>query len=259
MTKLVAVNDLKIKCGNSSFRECSVTLRRNAIFPDQLPSKLTISMLIKPSFLWHKNTVICYCDGIIVIQKEIPIIKQKEEQVIEEDDDYREDPDVEDPFSDYNLVEKMDLAEEIEETYQKEKHSWIHRFSKNENLVEAINLEYDCDEVYCKERIEQEYPGFMIVDHTTYFWKAKCPSLKAINIEKRLMMQVNGFKAKYGTYIRIVELEKHQGVEYNDQEAIVIFNYLNKFEVIGLVSVVEQTVYGRQLECNHFGSEVLSN
>lgn len=257
MTKLVAVNDLKVKCGNLFFKECSVTLRHNAIFPDQLPSKLTISMLIKPSFTWHKNKVLCYCDGIIIIKNEIEVIKQ--EEVIEEEENYKEDPEVEDPFEGYNLVEKMDLAEEIEETYQKEKRSWIHRFSKNEDLVNAINLEYDCDEAYCLERLNAEFPGFFLVDHTTYFYKSKFPSRKALELHKRMDTQLNGAKAKYGTYPKVVELEKHKGIEYNDQEAIVIFNYLNKFDVIGLVSVMEQMVYGRQFECSNFGSEILSD
>ena len=248
MTKLIAINDLKLKCGNLSFKECSVVFRNKVTLPEVLPSKLLISILIKPSCINHKGTFICYCDGIIINDKEPE----------EEQDEYYEDPDVEDPFSDYNLVEKMDLMEDIEVIYQKEKVSWVHRFSKNDNLIQAINLEYGCDDCYCQERIENEYPGFFVVDHTTFFYKAKFPSKQALELERRFSLQVNTLKCKYGTYIRIVELEKHDNVPYGDQEAIVMFNYLHKFDVIGLVSVVEK-IYGRQFESSSNGSKILSD
>jgi hypothetical protein len=97
--------------------------------------------------------------------------------------------------------------------------------------------------------METEFPGFLICDHTTFFYKCKFPSLSALNIEKRLKMQVNGFKAKYGTYVRIVVLEKHDNILYNDIETIVIYNYLHKFDIIATLPVVEEMLNGGQLEC----------
>ena len=112
--------------------------------------------------------------------------------------------------------------------------------SKNKDLVDAINMDYDCDNIYCLERANSEFPGFEVADHTTFYYKIKMPSRTGMNLEKHINVQFAAFKAKYGTYARVVELEKHNNICCNDQEAIVIYNYLNKFELIGLVSVVEK-------------------
>jgi len=250
MTKIVAVNNSKLKCGTLSFKECSVVLRGKATLPAL--DKLFVSDLKNPSFIPHKTGVICYCDGL----KEVAVAVSAAPEY--DQFEYKEDVELEDPFKEYNIVEKVDLEEDIDRLYQKEKKSWICRFSKNTQLIEAINLGYECDEQYCRERIQQEYPGFFIVDHTTCFYKSKYPSQTSLNLEKRMVLQVNGSRAKYGTYVRIVELESHNHVEFNDCEAMVIFNYLHNFDIIAPTPIVE-LLYGQQFEYVRNRGEVFSN
>ena len=161
MAKVIAVNNIKAKCGNLPFKECSVVFRNGNTSSNE---KLLLSDLIKPSFVNHKGSVICYCSGINKIKVEEEIIEEKE------------DVELEDVFAQYGIVEKMDLEEDMEQLYQKEKISWINRFSKNQNLIEAVKADYACDEQYCQERLSQEYPGFFIVDESTIFYKSKYPS-----------------------------------------------------------------------------------
>ena len=142
----------------------------------------------------------------------------------------------------------MDLEEDIEQIYKKEKLDWIHRFSKDQRLIDAINSDYDCDEEYCLERMAQEYPGFFMVDETTTFYKSHYPSEQLLALEKRLSTQVSRVKSKYGTYTRVVRLECHNHIDYDFQEAIVIFRYLDKFDIVGTISIVEQYLNGKQFE-----------
>jgi hypothetical protein len=241
MAKFIAFNNLKIKCNNIAFKECSIVFRK--ITPLKVPERILISNLVNPSYSIHKGKVICYCDTLIYVEVK-PKVK-KEKVVLEE---YQEDIELEDPFPQYNIIEKMDLEEDIELIYKKEKLDWIHRFSKNQHLIDAVNADYDCDEEYCLERMSQEYPGFFMVDETTTCYKSHYPSNELLALEKRLTVQVNKLRSKYGTYTRIARLECHNHVDYNFEEAIVIFFYLNKFDIIGLKSVVEQYLNGKQLE-----------
>lgn len=240
MAVISGINDIKAKCLNSVFKKCRVVFRKgNPAFLNA--TELKLSTLINISIIKHKDTILCYCDGIKECKKEVPI---EEEEIL------NEDVELEDPFSNYTPLEKEDLKEDIEFLYQKEKKDWIHRFSKNETLIKAIDLEYECDEEYCNERLNIEYPGFTIIDETTFFYKKSCPSLIALNLEQRLNLQLSTVKSKYGTYVRIVKLDQNHHINFNDQEAIVLFNYLNKFDVIALVSVVEDNLNGKQHECS---------
>lgn len=267
MPIIFAINDLKVKCSNNSFRECRVVFRKNgSAFSIATNIKIKVSHLLNPSFIKHKKDILCYCDGIdnkyldlYNKKQEINLIsasikekdnkKYNKQEENNEDEFYEEkfDVELEDPFSNYTESEKFFLKEDIEEIYKKEKIDWIRRLSNNENLITAINEDYDCDDEYCKLRLSKEFPGFLIVDHTTFFYKCSYPSLQSLNLEKHLKLQVNGCKCKYGTYTRIVLLESHNNINYNDQEAVVIFNYLHKYDVICLVSVAKEKLYGGQL------------
>lgn len=243
MAIISGINDIKAKCLNSSFKKCRVIFRKgNPIFSC---TELKLSSLVNISLISHKDLILCYCDGII----QTP---EKEEETEE-----KIDVELEDPFFNYTFLEKEELQEDIEFLYEKEKKDWIHRFSKNDNLINAINLDYSCDTEYCLERISREQPGFFMVDETTTFYQKSCPSNLAISIEKRLSLQINGSKSKYGTYTRIVKLESHKHINYYDLEAVVLFNYLNKFDICALVSVVEEQLDGKQQQCS--GSALFCN
>jgi hypothetical protein len=157
-----------------------------------------------------------------------------------------EDPEIEDEFPGLYQEEIVQLKDEREEVYEKEKITWINRFSSNENIIQAIKSGYLCDDEYCNERMQKEWPGFFVIDETTLFWKCGCPSLHSIKIEKRLSNQISGFKSKYGTYTRIFKLEQHAKINYNDCEAIVIFNYLGKFDIIAIINQLDNELYGME-------------
>lgn len=234
MAIISGINDIKAKCINNNFKKCKVVFRKGHYIPSGL-NEINLSELLNISLVQYKDTILCYCDGL----------KQKKELSLLEELLLYEDVELENPFDKYSPADKEDLKEDIEFLYQKEKKDWIRRFSNNENLIKAIDAEYDCDQEYCLARLNVEYPGFMLVDETTFFYKVSCPSLQALNLEQRLKSMLNIVRDRYGTYARIVKLDQHNHINYHDQEAMVLFNYLNKFDVFALMPIVQECLYGK--------------
>ena len=266
-----AKNDIGFVSGNTRFLKCKVSLRKNANWPCSCKDVL-LSKLINPSFTNCKGQIVCFCDGII--ETEIPgdtlvigdinlepIIQIQPEFTVEleEEENEHEPIELEAQFKDKNALFISDVKDQRESRYHTEKILWVKNHSNNIRLVRAVEHGYECDEAYCLERLLEELPGFVIVDHTTIFWKASYPSEIALTLEDDLKIQLNGSRNKYGTQIRICLLEKHDGVNYADAEAIVMINYLGKFDIIGLVDVVGPTIYEQQRQSECFGSEVFSD
>ena len=236
----VATNDINALCGTAKFKLCSISFRKKlTTYPADKTLKL--SQLVNPRIVKHKNQVLCFCDDYIEIESTVA-----EPEPIVEEQEILEDPVLEQEYPGLHDFEISDLKKDRDEIYEKEKISWINRCSTNENTIEAIKLGYSCDEEYCEERLEKEWPGFFMIDESTTFWQSSCPSLNGLKIEKRLSRQINGFKSKYGTYTRIVKLESHDKFDYENCEAIVIFNYLNKFDVIAAIDQLDQELYGEK-------------
>ena len=240
----VAINDINALCGTTKFKTCIISFRKKLdIYP--LDKNLKLSQLINIRIAKHKDQVLCYCDGFT------EELKSEEDSLIQQDDVIisniiHEDPELEDEFPGLYQEEITQLKDEREEVYEKEKITWINRFSSNENIIQAIKSGYLCDDEYCNERMQKEWPGFFVIDETTLFWKCGCPSLHSIKIEKRLSHQLSGFKSKYGTYTRIVKLEQHTKINYDDCEAVVIFNYLGKFDIIAIINQLDNELYGME-------------
>jgi hypothetical protein len=244
---IIGVNDIHLRCCGKYFQECRIIFRCNA--PTESIGKVRLSNLINIRVAKCKCETICYCDGLIrpVKSKVIPpkVVVVKEVKKIEpEDTDLEfielEDVELEDLYDGLDYVEIEDEKDRIEVTYQKEKLIWIKTFNKNERLAEAIDLEYDCDEVYLSERLSQEYPKFFLVDHTTIFYKASCPSKEAMSYERSIMAKIGNNKTKYGTYTRIALLETHNKIHRNYEEIVVIFNYLSKFDIFATLPVLRE-------------------
>lgn len=243
-TGFVAINDINAICGKTKFKTCLVSFRKKlAEYPLNKVIKLSELNNIKLSL--HKNNVLCFCDGFnfdsvsnidnIVDNKIINIKNETEEH---------EDPILENEFANLNTEDVADIKEEREFLYQKEKKTWVNHFCKDEAILLAVKEGYDCDIEYCLERLAQELPGFSIINETTIFWKLSCPSMIALKMQQRLKTQMNACKSKYGTYIHIFKLEQHNNINYNDVEAIVIFNYIGKFDVIGIIGQLNSELYG---------------
>ena len=259
MAGFTAINDKGMRFLNVYFKTCIVSFVKNAPknWPINKPFKL--SQLANVRLGKYKDKIICFCNGIIEIPKKILPPKLKAQDEFSDEVLEKEVLELEARFNDLNQVEIDDVKEDREFLYYKDKKNWVNTFSNNERLTIAIREGYDCDEQYCIERLGTEMPGFFIVDETTFFWKDPYPTLEALSIEKHIKTQVNGQKTKYGTYTKICLLEEHNKQKY-DTEAIIIFNYLNKFDVIALLSTLialDKKRHEQQLECEE--SEILSD
>lgn len=221
----VAINDLKVLCnGKVKFKTCHVTFRSPLKNPPS-DKTLKLSELVNAKLSIYKNDVICFADGIM-------------EKIIKEYEPIEQEP----VFKSLSPEEIVDKKEEIETSFEKDKISWVNRLCNDERIKIAVNEGYDCNDEYIRERLKKEWPGFFLVDEHTFYWKADCPTLTALKTEQRLKKQINGFKDKYGTYIRCCILEEYNGIKTNE-EAIIICNFNGKYEVIGFVNYLKE-IYG---------------
>jgi hypothetical protein len=244
---IIGINDIRLRCCGKYFQECRIIFRCNA--PTETIGKVRLSNLVNIRVAKCKNETICYCDGLINPVKPKPpkvvaIKKVAAKKTEPADTDLEtielEDVELENCFEGLDYIEKDEEQDRIEITYSKEKLAWIKTFSKNDRLLEAIALGYDCDEIYLSERLQQEYPGFFLVDHTTIFYKSKYPSKEGMSFEKNIVTRIGNHKFKYGTYARIAVLETHNRIPKNYEEIVVIFNYLNKFDIFATLPVLRE-------------------
>lgn len=238
---IIGINDIGVKCCGKHFRECRIVFRCKTYCCEAV-SKVRLSNLINPRVAKCKSEVICYCDGLASLAK--PSLPKPTVNVEAElpSDIELEDIELEDMFRDCDYLEMEDEKERLELIYARDKQNWIRTFSKDSRLAEAIDLGYDCDEAYLSERVQQEYPGFSFVDYTTILYKSSFPSREAMNFEKQLKSQIGQYKVKYGTYVRIGVLEEHSKINRNYEEIIIIFNYLNKFDIFATLPVIKENL-----------------
>lgn len=242
MASYSAKNDLKATVNGKRFQLCKVTFRKD---PPKDNRVLKLSELENYKLTICKNEVVCFCDSVSVKFEVKKTVKAKTETVYEEEFDL-EPVELKDEFADCNDIETQDIKEERDFIYNKEKHDWIAKNSNNERLRLADHEEYECTEAYCLERMHQEFPGFYLVDESTFYWKNEYPALESLHLEKRIKSQISINSGKYGSYTRICKLEEHNHNPYDYADAIIIYNYLSKFEIIGPVSeVISKGVYGQ--------------
>lgn len=215
---VIAINDNCAKCCGKPFKKCKVVFRKGNCVDTGISYKT--SLLLNPKFIWHKNEVICYCDGVISVEEVTPSL-------------ILEPIETEPMFPHCSPAQRHGRMEEMEEHYQADKIIWANHHG-DKRLQMAIKNEYDCDHEYCLTRIREELPQFFMVDHTTYYYKQTYPSLEALELEKRIKVGVNGNRNKYGTYVRVCLLEEHDHMKI-EEEAIIIMNYLGHFEIMAKV------------------------
>lgn len=132
-------------------------------------------------------------------------------------------------------IQEYDKSEEDDKVYQADKLWWVLKYSKDKRLKLAVQEHYACDNEYVLERIEQDFPGFVVCDYSTYILAAKYPSYEALLVEKYFKNKLSENK-KYKMRTRIGYLDID-----NPIEIIVIFNYLNNFEIYCPVSMLTET------------------
>ena len=181
---IIGINDIGVKCCGKYFRECRIVFRCKT-YCCECVSKVRLSNLINPRVAKCKKEVICYCDGLAnQVKPSLPKATIEVEVGLPSDIEL-EDIELEDMFRDCDFLEREDEKERLELIYERDKCNWIRTFSKDPRLVEAIDLVYDCNEAYLSERVQQEYPGFSLVDYTTIFYKSSLPSREAMKFEKQ--------------------------------------------------------------------------
>lgn len=251
MSIILGINDIKYKHNGKLVKDLRVAFRKKVEIPNGVTT-FKLSQLINYKIVQHKDRFICYCDGFSHVDEQPKAIIVKTTSELNSGNSQRRDMEssfidelenVELELDDLRTEEKHDLLEEREEYYQKEKKRWVSVRSANERLKGAILAEYECDNEYCVDRMASELPGFMLVDYTTLFYKQTYPSELALKIENRFKKRFDQDKDLYGTYTRIVLLEWHNQEKYDYVEAIVIFNYLFKFEVIAIIENLNKEIY----------------
>ena len=114
-----------------------------------------------------------------------------------------------------------------------EKDSWIYLYG-SPALQQALSLGYPCEDKYLQERIALEYPGFMRYAGTIsadLFKKVDTPSPDAI---AQVVYWDNAYVGK-GIPLRLRGNDKfdiRKQIKANQQEVIVVPNYLGKYIII---------------------------
>jgi hypothetical protein len=238
---VTALNDLGLKCNELHFLNCQVEFRQAIQLPN--PSCVRLSELTGIRLGFIAQEVICYADNILQPCLCVPLPSPKEPAQITEPE--KEDMDLEDVFAQYDMAERPEAEEDMENLYQHDRLVWVRQHCKCAQTRRAVEMGYDCQEQYGLERLAHEFPGFHLIDHTTILYKAKYPSSIAMDTEARFNKMLSGYNAKYGTYIRAGLLESHRGINYNDEEIIVIYNYLWKFDVFAPLRLVCEMLEGK--------------
>ncbi|NNG67539.1 hypothetical protein [Caldanaerobacter subterraneus] len=136
-------------------------------------------------------------------------------------------------------LQKKILEEQIEkEKKQKEleeKKEWIEKYG-SEYLKKAFAQGFDCQRLYVKERAAKEFPGFIVDFDDRVSWKERsCPSEQAL--EEMIKLKEKGYDADvvWVTWVPAdLQGEDEEYYEFEEQEAVVIRNYLGKYDLIKL-------------------------
>lgn len=122
--------------------------------------------------------------------------------------------------------------EQQRELIKQDKINWITQ-NGSEYLKECLTLGYDCQRRYVEERTAIEFPDFDIDFNDNAGWENRnCPSMEALQEVKELI----GFDAKIVWLTAPVNKENYDyDNEFEPCEAIVIRNYLGKYDLIKIV------------------------
>jgi hypothetical protein len=107
-----------------------------------------------------------------------------------------------------------------------EKAAWI-RAHGSDFLKRAYALGYDCQRQYVTERAEMEVPGSQVDFNDVLAWKSRsCPSEEALEMVEELISK--GYNAEVVWLTDAPDLDE-------PCEAVVIHNYLGKYNLVRLV------------------------
>jgi hypothetical protein len=107
-----------------------------------------------------------------------------------------------------------------------EKAAWIQAHG-SDFLKRAFALGYDCQRQYVTERAEMEAPGYQVDFDDEFSWKSRsCPSEEALEMVEELISK--GFQAEVVWLTAAPDLDE-------PCEAVVVRNYLGKYDLIRLV------------------------
>lgn len=177
---------------------------------------------------WEKERI----DFLEKKEKELaPVVeKQYAEWKEEKDKEYAEREDERKKREEEQKKDKNRKRIEKEKR-ENDKIEWI-KSNGSEHLKDALELGYDCQRKYVMERVEKEFPDYILDFDDKANWKDRsCPSEKALTDVKELIKK--GFDAEV---IWLTdppyEHNPYEDGEFDEAEAIVIRNYLEKYDCI---------------------------
>lgn len=127
------------------------------------------------------------------------------------------------------MAEKKEVAEKEQKEKEKaEKVEWVNTHG-SDHLHRAVKLGYNCQRLYVTERAALEFPGFTVDFDNEARWKRRsCPSKKGLTELEALLEQ--GHQAKIMWLINSTSFNEYG--DYEPREAIVIRNYLGKYDLV---------------------------
>ncbi|WP_422448980.1 hypothetical protein [Thermoanaerobacterium sp. DL9XJH110] len=190
----------------------------------------TVEQLIE----WEKNRVKKITEKKAILEEQKKLLEKeykKKEKIINEQEQELEK----------KKKEKEEKIRQKKEQIIKERKAWIEQHG-SEKLKLALELGYECQTDYVYERARKEFPDFTLDYFDNGCWdEADNPSFETLKAVKELIDK------GYNAYI--VKIKKFPYDEDNDSEndyndyydniegeAIVISNYLGKYDLVKLVS-----------------------
>lgn len=134
--------------------------------------------------------------------------------------------------------EKAARAEDEKLVALQEKTDWIAHYG-SDHLKQTFAFGYNCQRLYATERANVEHPKFNVDFDSNARWKARsCPSMIALDEVKKLVTSGINAEVVWLTHPERYFEEIRNGEEHSWEscEAIVIYNFLGKYNLVKKVS-----------------------
>jgi hypothetical protein len=125
--------------------------------------------------------------------------------------------------------EERRRKEEERRRLEQEKAEWVEAHG-SDYLKRALRLGYDCQRQYVTERAAKEFPDYTVDFDNDARWRSRsCPSPEALEEVERLI--ASGYDAQV-VWLTAPPYELEYDDIFDECEAIIIFNYLGKYNLV---------------------------
>jgi len=231
---LIGINDLNVRCQGRPFAKCFVQFR-NGKTPGN--GEVKLSELSAPTCkITKKGKVFCFCNGFKNEKRRMDLFNELFKELKE--------------ITPRNMHKDMTPAKEDEEReyaeslYQTVKEAWVSnnlksKDEKRRNVALAITKGYKGDNEFAERCLEDDFPGFVLINHEHEFYQLSCPSLVGLQVEEYIENYIKRLRYadKFKTYTQLAHLHKVNGEAVNS-EILIVFNYLNNFDAYQEVATI---------------------